>query len=149
MNKPNIFDLNIEHTFVDVYAYCLMPNHFHLCLSEKCENGAEHFMRKLCTAYSMYFNKKYIHSGTIFQGKYKLKYVTNQSYLFRVIEYIHLNPYGIEEPDMTHEAKIEHREDAIKISKKYDFSSYKDHLGCSRQQEKILSPRSDLGWVIT
>ena len=39
-------------------AYCLMPNHFHLLIHEKIENGISKFMQKLLTAYTMYFNKK-------------------------------------------------------------------------------------------
>ena len=35
-----------------------MPNHFHLLIHEKIENGISKFMLKLLTAYTMYFNKK-------------------------------------------------------------------------------------------
>lgn len=45
-------------TLVDIGAYCLMPNHFHLLLREKNEGGISLFMKKLSTGYSMYFNLK-------------------------------------------------------------------------------------------
>ncbi|MBI5816846.1 MAG: transposase [Candidatus Yonathbacteria bacterium] len=45
-------------TLVDIGAYCLMPNHFHLLVREKREGGISLFVKKLATGYSMYFNKK-------------------------------------------------------------------------------------------
>jgi len=44
---------------VDILAFCLMPNHFHLLLQQKRDNGIVKFMQKLGTGYTMYFNKKY------------------------------------------------------------------------------------------
>jgi putative transposase len=45
---------NRGETLVDICAYCLMPNHFHLLLHEKTEGGISKFMQKLQTAYTMY-----------------------------------------------------------------------------------------------
>ncbi len=53
-----------------------MPNHFHLLLAQKAENGTVHFMRKLNGGYAKYFNIKYKRTGTLFEGRYK-------RYLFR------------------------------------------------------------------
>src|SRR3954464_6221238 len=43
---------------VSIGAFCLMPNHFHLVLKETSEGGITAFMRKLGTAYTLYFNSK-------------------------------------------------------------------------------------------
>ncbi len=126
---------------VNIFAYCLMPNHFHLGLVEKTKNGIEIFMRKLCTAYVMYYNKKYDHSGTIFQGAYKEKHVDNDDYLRYLIQYIHLNPYGIEEPELMKTAKTEYLQQAIEYSKKYTHSSYMDYLGTIRPQTSIITKK--------
>ena len=67
----NIFEEEKEKPLVSILSYCLMPNHFHLILYEHTENGISKFMGKLLTAYSMYFNKKYAHSGVLFQGRFK------------------------------------------------------------------------------
>lgn len=56
---------------VELIAYCLMPNHFHLLLHEKTEGALERFNRSLFTRYSMYFNRKYRRSGALFGGRYK------------------------------------------------------------------------------
>jgi putative transposase len=54
----DIFSLERSDTLVDIGVYTLMPNHFHILLYEKTENGISIFMQKLATAYSMYFNQK-------------------------------------------------------------------------------------------
>lgn len=43
---------------VDLIAYCLMPNHFHLLIRQSEKRLLESFMRSVSTRYSMYFNKK-------------------------------------------------------------------------------------------
>ena len=122
----------------EIFVYCLMPNHLHIGIKEITEKGIEKFMHKLCTSYAMYYNNKYKHSGTIFQGQYKSKHIDSNEYLRYLIQYIHLNPYGIEEPDLTKLAKLEHLEEAIEYSKKYQYSSYKDYLGEKRPENSII-----------
>ena len=136
LKLKEIYKYEKKDTLVEIKAYCLMPNHFHLLLKETTENGIERFIHKLCTAYSMYFNIKHRHSGTLFQGQYKHKHVDNDDYLRYLFQYIHLNPFGIEEPDLI---KTEFIEQAEMYSKQYEFSSYKDYLGETRDQIKILS----------
>ncbi|MBI2482059.1 MAG: transposase [Candidatus Vogelbacteria bacterium] len=60
-----VFNLDRGSTLVDIGAYCLMPNHFHLLVKEKSEQGISIFVQKLMTGYSMYFNKKYQQTGSI------------------------------------------------------------------------------------
>ncbi len=148
LKKRDIYTIDREETLVQIVSYCLMPNHFHLVLKEDTVKGITRFIRKICTGYSMYYNLKYLHSGTIFQGKYKSKVVTNDDYLRTLIQYVHLNPFGIEEPFMTKEAKKEYLAEAINYSKKYEYSSFKDYLREKRPQNNIIS-RSDLDISIT
>ncbi|MDE2001122.1 MAG: transposase, partial [Patescibacteria group bacterium] len=56
---------------VEILAFCLMPNHYHLLLRPKLDNGISLFMRKLNMGYAKYFNQKYERNGTLFQGRYK------------------------------------------------------------------------------
>jgi putative transposase len=124
---------------VDIFCYCLMPNHFHIGLKTNKERGVEIFIHKICTSYSMYFNKKYNHSGTILQGQYKSKHIDSDDYYRYLIDYIHLNPYGVEEPNMNKYSKREYLQEAIELSKNYEYSSYKDYLGIIRPQNIIIS----------
>jgi hypothetical protein len=74
-----------------------MPNHFHLLLLNKESSGMELLMRSLTTAYSMYYNKKYKHSGHVFQGIYKASMIDSDSYIQHISRYILLNPKGYKE----------------------------------------------------
>src|SRR3990167_7803221 len=70
----------VDQSLVDIFAYTLMPNHFHLVLRQKADNGISTFMKKLATAYSMYFNIKYKHSVVLFQGRFKSRHVGDEAY---------------------------------------------------------------------
>ena len=83
---------------VDVGAYCLMPNHFHLVLQEITEGGIARFMQKLCTGYTMYFNTKRELAGALFAGSFKSKHVPDDRYLKHLIAYVHLNSAELFEP---------------------------------------------------
>jgi len=79
---------------VELLAYCLMPNHFHLLVKEP-EKGMtpeianiSFLMKVLLNAYAKYFSCKYKHSGNVFQGKYKSKFVDTESYYLHLKEYI-------------------------------------------------------------
>jgi putative transposase len=82
-------------SLVDLYAYSLMPNHFHLVLKQKSENGLTLFARKVLTAYSMYFNMVYKHSGILSQGAFKSHHINNESYFRYIFSYVHLNPLSL------------------------------------------------------
>ena len=77
---------------IQLLAYCLMPNHFHLLLSQLLKDNMTDFLRSISTRYSMYFNKKYNRVGGLFQGHYKAVQVLNDSYLLHLSRYIHMNP---------------------------------------------------------
>jgi len=79
---------------IDLIAYALMPNHFHLLIKQNKRESMESLMRSLATRYSMYFNKAHDRIGTLFQGIYKAVFVENENYLLYLSRYIHLNPKG-------------------------------------------------------
>lgn len=81
----------VEEELVEAIAYCLNPNHFHLLLREKKENGITDFMRKICTGYAMYFNQKYDHSGVLFQGRFKSVHIGSNEHLLYVSAYVNCN----------------------------------------------------------
>ncbi|OGN09668.1 MAG: hypothetical protein A3J46_01600 [Candidatus Yanofskybacteria bacterium RIFCSPHIGHO2_02_FULL_41_11] len=75
-----------------VLSYCLMPNHFHFLILQKTNLPISRFISKLCTSYSIYFNKKYENVGSVFQGRFKAKLVDSDLYLTYLSVYIHKNP---------------------------------------------------------
>lgn len=125
-------------TLVDVGAYCLMPNHFHVLLKEKQENGTSIFMEKLSTAYSMYFNKKNNRTGKLFEGRFRAEHLNSDEYLKYIFMYIHLNPVKIIDPTW----KDQGISDIDKIKEYlYDYknSSYLDFLEIPRKESLILN----------
>ncbi len=98
--------------FSDIYAYCLMPNHFHFLLRIqdedllihyfKLDNGPESLEKlpeliskkfsNCFNAYSKAFNKRYERIGRLFRSSLKRKQVDNENYLRELVRYIHYNP---------------------------------------------------------
>lgn len=73
-------------------SYCLMPNHFHLLIRQNSDIPVTKLILRVCTSYSMYFNKKYGRVGHLFQDRYKLASVDTNDYLLWLTAYIHQNP---------------------------------------------------------
>ena len=61
---------------VSIVAYCLLPNHFHLLLKQKVDNGISQFMQRLGTSYTKFFNRQEDRSGSLFQGKFKATHLS-------------------------------------------------------------------------
>ncbi len=127
-----------EETLIDICAYCLMPNHFHLLVREKVDGNISLFMQKLLTGYTMYFNKRYERNGALFQSKFKATHADEDRYLKYLISYIHLNPVKLIEPKWK-DTGIQNRRSAEKYLKSYSYSSYPDYSGASRIEAIILN----------
>lgn len=136
-----LFHIDRDQTLVDIGAYCLMPNHFHILIHEKVENGLSHFMQKLTTAYTMYFNKKNERSGNLFQGVFKAEHANKDEYLKYLFAYIHLNPVKLIESKWK-ETGIKDQSKAKKFLENYLYSSYLECTGKSRKEKKILTPEA-------
>jgi putative transposase len=85
---------------VDVFSYCLMPNHFHLLIRIKLIAGYDNEVsggviksfRNFLISYSKAINKKYDRTGALFQQKFRRKEITVDGYFSWIIQYIHMNP---------------------------------------------------------
>lgn len=89
-------------TLVDVIAFCLMPNHFHLLLQQKKDGGISRYIKHVTDSYTRYFNTKRKRVGPLFQGAFKAVHVETNEQLLHVSRYIHLNPlvsYVVKEAD--------------------------------------------------
>ncbi|MDQ1098753.1 MULTISPECIES: transposase [Chryseobacterium] len=85
----------------DIYAYCLMANHFHLLVRFKAVEGVpiedehaylmKHFGNFL-NSYAKAFNKMYERKGALFLNAIKRRKITDEKYLLKVLHYIHNNP---------------------------------------------------------
>ena len=82
-----------EEKLVDIICYCLNENHHHKILKQLQDKGIENFMQKIGTSYAMYFNKKYDHSGTLYQGPFKSVYIDTNEYLLYLSVYVNANHF--------------------------------------------------------
>lgn len=137
-NGLTIYDFNQNKYLVNIGSYCLMPNHFHILITEKEDGGISKFIQKLSTAYAMYFNKKYSRSGSLFEGKFKSQHIDNDRYLKYLFSYIHLNPIKLIQKDWK-EKGIINKKEVLEYLNKYPYSSFMDYMGDNRIQKKILS----------
>lgn len=115
----------MKEMLVDVVAYCLNSNHFHLLLKENKENGIATFMKKVCTGYAMYFNKKNDRSGVLFQGRFKSVHIDSNEHLLHASVYVNCN------------SQVHGIEDALK----YHWCSFPEYLGLAGdvcRKENIL-----------
>lgn len=77
---------------LSIIAYCLMPNHYHFLVRQNGVHAAGLFPQRIFNSYSKAYNKRYQHSGTLFEGRFKAKLVTSDKYLRHLCRYIHANP---------------------------------------------------------
>ena len=75
-----------------VIAYCLMPNHYHFLLRQDGEKPAGGLAQSVFNSYSKAYNKKYSHSGTLFEGRFLAQVIQKNSHLINLCIYIHVNP---------------------------------------------------------
>ncbi|MBN1901991.1 transposase [Candidatus Sumerlaeota bacterium] len=75
-----------------IHAFCLMPDHFHLLMETGEHAALSEFMRRLLTAYTVFFNRRHKRHGHLFQGRFKSIVVDKSTYLLALSRYIHLNP---------------------------------------------------------
>lgn len=113
---------------IEILAFCLMPNHYHLLLQQKVEGGVVSFMQKLGTGYTNYFNTKYNRVGSLFQGRFKAVHVSRDSHFIHLPYYIHANPLDLAFPEWRTKT-ITDKEKAFQFLVKYRWSSLFDYLG--------------------
>jgi putative transposase len=74
-----------------VYAWALLPNHFHLLVRTGSRPLAR-AMRSLLTGYAGAFNRRHHRTGHLFQNRYRSTVVDEEAYFLELIRYLHLNP---------------------------------------------------------
>jgi putative transposase len=115
-------------TKVELLAYALMPNHYHLLVRVKCNDFGRDIMQPFMVSYTLAINKQMNRVGPLFQGPYQARHVTNDADVLNLSSYIHLNPVA---------------SGLVVFPEQWEYSSYKDYLGlrCGRlvSQSFILS----------
>ena len=123
-------ELALEKDEVTVYAFCLMPNHYHLFV-ETPRGNINRFMQRLNTAYSMYFRYKCGRPGHCLQGRYGAKLVGGDEYIVRLTRYIHLNP--VETQTMRKKSLAERKQ----YLRSFPWSSYPGYVSKEAALEMV------------
>ena len=113
---------------VEIFAFCLMKNHYHLLVRQRKENGIPIFMQKLGTGYTMYFNEKNDRVGSLLQGRYKAVQVDDDAHFLWMPTYIHFNPLDYYVPEWR-EQEIRDPRKALAFLMQYRWSSFSDYMG--------------------
>lgn len=108
----------------EIYAYCLIPNHFHLLLRFKelkqIENEHFYLMKQfsnLLNGYAKAYNKRYNRKGSLFLDYLRRKRVSDEKYLTKLLHYIHNNP-------MNH--------GLVKDIRNWKYSSYHSYINTAK-----------------
>lgn len=112
---------------VNLIAYALMSNHFHLLVHTAQANLSE-FMRHFQVSYTVRFNRRNRRSGHVFQGRFKSLLVEADEYLVSLSRYIHLNPVRLRR---FKNAEVRTRAGHLK---KYPWSSFAGYCYLRKRQ---------------
>jgi putative transposase len=77
---------------LDVHAYALMTNHFHLLVTARTATSVSATMRAIGPKYVRYFNRKYTRTGTLYEGRYRSCVIDSDAYWWTCMRYVELNP---------------------------------------------------------
>ncbi|MFO7683782.1 MAG: transposase [Chloroflexota bacterium] len=110
--KKYLLELNLS-----IIVYCLMPNHYHFLVQQNGEHDAGLFPQRVFNSYTKAYNKRYDHSGTLFEGRYKAKHVHNDKYLRHLCRYIHANPV---------------KDGLVEYLEQWPYSNYLEWIGLRR-----------------
>jgi putative transposase len=84
---------NALDTFpVKIFAYCLMPNHFHFLVRADHSANLSKWVHSLGTRYALLFHHKHETTGHVYQGRFKSFMIENEDHLNRVTRYVERNP---------------------------------------------------------
>lgn len=139
--KKKLHEIEIKTPLVDIQSYALMPNHFHILMSEREAGGISTFMKRLLTSYSMYINKKYNRSGSLMCRPFRSTHVGSDEYMRWLVSYIHLNPVKLVESDWK-EKGLSDAVQAQKFLQSFMYASYTDYYIQERDETRILNKNS-------
>ncbi|MBU3925795.1 transposase [Patescibacteria group bacterium] len=123
---------------VDILCYSIMPDHYHLLVMEKEENGITNFVLKCNTSIAKYINIKNDRKGPLFENTFKAKHIDSNEYLLHLSLYIHLNPLDFLINKNWRIHKLKNWDESKRKLINYPWSSIK-HFLIKNQEDFILS----------
>ena len=132
--KPTLDKINKRHYAnyygdIELLAFALMPNHFHILVYQESHEAIAQFMKSLLTGYSKFFNKKYERVGPLFQGRYRAEKICGDDTVAIVSRYIHLNPRYWEDSPRTSIDYYSGKRRAFWVNPDKVMAGFKDFAG--------------------
>ena len=110
---------------INIYHYCLMPNHVHMLIGATEIQNLSRFSHYLQRGYAHYYSKRYDWSGQVFRYPFKAISVEDDRYLLECGRYVEWNPV---------------RAGIVKMPEDYAFSSYRFYSDNISDDIVSLSP---------
>lgn len=125
-----LLDENARRFEVELHAYVLMSNHFHLLATPATQTGLPLLMQAVGRGYVRHFNRSQGRSGTLWEGRYRSTLIQADRYLLACMAYMDLNPV---------------RAGISPTAVDYPWSSHRHYIGL--QDDKRIAPHS-LYWSL-
>ena len=144
---------------VEVHAFVLMPNHYHLLLRTP-RGNLSRAVQWLNTGYGIWWNRRHQRTGHVYQGRFKSVLVEEGNWLLELSLYIHLNPVAVQRLEFDRRRRAEERTGAVEptpeiVAQRLDalrawkWSSYRAYVGQQEIPEwltvKAVLPRAEGG----
>ena len=120
-----LLDENAKKFAVDIHAYVLMTNHFHLLATPQTDTGLPQMMQAVGRSYVRYFNDLQTRTGTLWDGRYRSTLIQTDRYLLACMAYIDLNPV---------------RAGMVTEARDYAWSSHGFYVGL--RGDKLITPHA-------
>ncbi len=121
----DLIDENAKKLGVDVHAYVLMTNHFHLLVTPQTGTGLPQMMQAVGRSYVRYFNDQQARSGSLWEGRYRSTLIQTDRYLLACMAYMDLNPV---------------RAGMVGVALDYPWSSHGFYVGT--RSDKLITPHA-------
>jgi putative transposase len=126
-----LLEQNAKKFAVQIHAYVLMDNHFHLLATPQTDDALPQMMQAVGRRYVRYYNDSQGRSGTLWEGRYRSTVIQTERYLLACMVYMDLNPV---------------RAGLVALARDYLWSSHGHYVG--QRQDRLVTPHPlywDLG----
>jgi REP element-mobilizing transposase RayT len=127
---------------MEVHAYCLMGNHYHILLMSR-DGKLSGAMQRFSSRYTHRFNRRHTRDGPLFRGRYTSVEIKTDAHLLQALRYIHLNPVNIKR---THSPEDWHWSSAAAFANDARTLSQR---GQTHGSDPITEPASTERWFVT